>query len=94
MHDDVSQPCLIHLYVERTAAVQTAVQLLRGGGVIVKTELAVARAWILLVHAASCAKREYLRSDNKQQALPARSVISQLERPTNSGLPLALEVNP
>jgi hypothetical protein len=61
--------------------------------VIVKTELAVARAWILLIHAARCAKREHLRSHNSEQALP-RIVTSQLKRPTNSGPPLALEVNP
>jgi serine protease Do len=53
--------------------------------VIVKPGLALARAWILLVHAAGCAKRENPESDNRQRALPTWIVFSQLKRPTNSG---------
>jgi predicted outer membrane protein len=55
--------------------------------------LAVARAWILLVLAAGCAKRQNPGSD-RQQALPSRIVFSQLQRPNHSGSPVALEVNP
>lgn len=61
---------------------------------VVRTGLAVARAWILLSTPPAAPKESISGRTPGSKALPSRIVISQLERPTNSGSPLALEVNP
>jgi len=62
---------------------------------MMKAGLAIARAWILLVLAAGCAKRTNPWSDNRQQALASRIVFSQLDRlPTRGHPSRALEVSP